>query len=54
MKKELHKENPVQNDKKLFAEPDLKFIEPKLKEHGDATEITAGFFGSFSPNGGPS
>ena len=35
--------------KKLFKEPKLTFIEPKLTKHGDATKITAGFFGSFSP-----
>jgi hypothetical protein len=35
--------------KKDFIEPKLKFIEPKLTKHGDATKITGGFFGSFSP-----
>ena len=36
--------------RKAFAEPKLTFVEPKLIEHGDATEITAaGFFGQFSP-----
>ncbi len=35
--------------KKDFIEPKLKFIEPKLTKHGDATSITAGFFGGFSP-----
>ena len=35
--------------KKDFIEPKLKFIEPKLTKHGDATSITGGFFGQFSP-----
>ncbi len=35
--------------KKQFREPKLFFIEPKLTKHGDATKITAGFFGTFSP-----
>ena len=34
---------------KHFTEPKLTFIEPKLTKHGDATEITAGFAGGFSP-----
>ncbi len=33
--------------KKPFKEPKLTFIEPKLTKHGDATKITAGFFGTF-------
>ncbi|TLD42027.1 MAG: hypothetical protein JETT_1736 [Candidatus Jettenia ecosi] len=35
--------------RKSFTEPKLTFIEPKLTKHGDATEITGGFFGSFAP-----
>ncbi|MDR4497679.1 MAG: hypothetical protein MRK02_07160 [Candidatus Scalindua sp.] len=35
--------------KKTFTEPKLTFVEPKLTKHGDATKITAGFFGSFTP-----
>jgi len=35
--------------KKSFTEPKLTFIEPMLTKQGDATEITAGFFGPFSP-----
>jgi len=37
--------------KKHFTEPKLKFIEPKLTKHGDATKITngPGFFGTFVP-----
>ena len=35
--------------KKNFIEPKLTFIEPKLTKHGDATKITAGFFGTFTP-----
>lgn len=36
-------------NRKQFTEPRLTFIEPKLTKHGDATEITAGFFGPVSP-----
>ncbi len=36
-------------EKKPFNEPKLKFIEPQLIKQGDATKITAGFFGSFYP-----
>ena len=36
--------------KKDFTAPKLTFIEPKLTKHGDATKITAGFFGVFTPH----
>ena len=36
-------------EKKEFKEPKLKFIEPKLTNHGDATKITGSFFGTFTP-----
>lgn len=36
-------------EKKEFKEPKLKFIEPKLTEHGDVTKITGQFFGTFTP-----
>ncbi len=38
--------------KKSFQEPLLKFIEPKLKKHGDVTKITfnGGVFAPFSPD----
>ncbi|GJQ58030.1 MAG: hypothetical protein SCALA701_08310 [Candidatus Scalindua sp.] len=35
--------------KKSFTNPKLTFVEPKLTKQGDATKITAGFFGAFSP-----
>ncbi len=42
--------NELSDDKKKsFKEPKLSFIEPKLIKHGDATEITGGSFGTFSP-----
>ncbi len=44
-----NKNNKVFDVKKSFTEPKLTFIEPKLTKQGDATEITAGFFGPFSP-----
>ncbi|MBC2711362.1 MAG: hypothetical protein HGJ94_10315 [Desulfosarcina sp.] len=40
----------IEPEKKEFKEPKLKFIEPKLTKHGDATKITGGFFGTFTPN----
>ena len=51
IKKELEREEQEKVDKKPFEEPKLRFIEPKLTKHGDATKITGGgeFFGSFSP-----
>lgn len=49
IKKALEKEEQGKVDKKLFEEPKLEFIEPKLTKHGDATKITTGFFGPFSP-----
>jgi len=33
---------------RTFQEPELKFVEPRLRKQGDATKITAGFFGEFS------
>ena len=41
--------NEMFDNKKSFTEPKLTFIEPKLTKQGDATEITAGFFQTFSP-----
>lgn len=36
--------------KRPFEEPKLKFIEPELVKHGDATKLTKqGFFGTFNP-----
>ena len=50
MKKVLEREEQGKVDKKPFEEPKLTFVEPKLTKQGDATKITCGFFGSFSPN----
>lgn len=42
--------NRGQGEKKLpFTEPKLTFVEPKLVKHGDVADVTAGFFGTFSP-----
>jgi hypothetical protein len=38
-----------EHEKKEFKEPKLKYIEPKLTKHGDATKITGQFFGTFHP-----
>ena len=45
------KVQPKDGNKKKFTKPRLKFIEPKLKKHGDATKITDdnGFLGTFIP-----
>jgi hypothetical protein len=32
-----------------WEEPKLAFIEPKLMKHGALEEVTAGFFGGFTP-----
>ena len=36
-------------EERRFEEPKLKFEEPEVKEAGDLTKVTKGFFGSFSP-----
>ena len=39
-------------DKKLWEEPKLAFVEPKLTKHGSLEKLTRmpnGFFGQFSP-----
>ena len=48
IKKDLEQEKQEKREKKQYVEPKLNFIEPKLTKHGDATKITAGFFGQFS------
>lgn len=35
--------------KPQFEEPRLTFIEPKLTDHGSLVDVTAGFFGTFTP-----
>jgi hypothetical protein len=32
-----------------WQEPKLAFIEPKLTTHGKLEDVTAGFFGGFTP-----
>jgi hypothetical protein len=32
-----------------WEEPKLTFIEPRLTKHGQLGEVTAGFFGGFTP-----
>ena len=36
-------------EKEPWQEPKLAFIEPKLTKHGRLEELTAGFFGGFTP-----
>lgn len=35
--------------KQQWQEPKLTFVKPKLTKHGELKEVTAGFFGGFSP-----
>ena len=35
--------------KQQWQEPKLAFVKPKLTKHGELKEVTAGFFGGFSP-----
>ena len=35
--------------KQDWHEPKLTFVEPKLTEYGELTEVTGQFFGGFSP-----
>ena len=37
------------SSKAPWQEPKLAFIEPKLTKHGKLEEVTAGFFGGFTP-----
>lgn len=46
---EFDNQEAIEPEKKEFKEPKLKFIEPKLTKHGDATKITGQFFGTFTP-----
>jgi hypothetical protein len=39
----------VAPEKQPWEEPKLAFIEPTLTKHGQLEEVTAGFFGGFSP-----
>ena len=46
----LHQAGSAVNGEKVpFVEPRLTFIEPKLVKRGDIADVTAGFFGKFSP-----
>ena len=36
-------------DKMPWQEPKLTFVEPTLTTHGELTEVTGGFFGTFTP-----
>lgn len=38
-----------ESEKQPWQEPKLTFVEPKLTIHGKLEEVTAGFFGPFSP-----
>ena len=37
------------SEKLVFVEPKLAFVEPELVPQGDVANVTAGFFGTFSP-----
>ena len=36
-------------DKQPWQEPKLAFVEPRLTKHGTLQEVTAAFFGGFTP-----
>jgi hypothetical protein len=36
-------------DQQPWEEPKLTFLEPKLTKHGTLEDVTAGFFGTFTP-----
>jgi hypothetical protein len=38
-----------QSNKAPWQEPKLAFIEPTLTTHGTLDEVTAGYFGGFTP-----
>ena len=38
-----------QGEKRVWEEPRLKFMTPKLTHHGKLERFTGGFFGTFSP-----
>jgi len=38
--------------KKRWQEPKLRFVKPKLTQHGKLEEVTGQFFGAFSPGPG--
>ncbi len=44
-------EQPKQEEpsKLAWEEPKLAFVEPTLTHHGKVQDISAGFFGSFTP-----
>jgi hypothetical protein len=41
---------PESPARRPFAEPKLRFVEPKLTQRGDLAQVTAGFFGTFTPD----
>lgn len=50
----MNQENELQNQKEqatkqTWEEPKLAFVEPKLTKEGGLKDITAGFFGTFTP-----
>ena len=51
MTTKIENQNNCHSDVGTEAETQIKkpFLEPKLIKHGDATKITQGFFGTFTP-----
>lgn len=43
------KGQPEAESKQTWEEPKLAFVEPTLTKQGALQEITAGFFGTFTP-----
>jgi len=49
MREEREDAAQAPSEKKQWDEPKLEFVEPKLENRGDLTEVTGQFFGGFSP-----
>jgi hypothetical protein len=43
-------QNRAAQPKLTFVAPKLTFVVPKLVKHGDVSDVTAGFFGTFYPD----
>ncbi len=49
MNKKTFQAQKTADGKRLFEEPRLAYVKPKLTLHGDLCKVTAGSFGSFDP-----
>lgn len=49
MNKKISQARKTADGKRLFEEPRLAYVKPKLTPHGNLCKVTAGAFGSFGP-----